>query len=329
MGKSLQIRPDFTEELVGIMIQTMLTIIRFPRAPFALVPFSRKEERALGVDAKVEALCPLYLQFKRSFAYPEHSTSKIIRDRKKLKVNVSPKVLYFKLRAKRPNHNDFQHNILFELDRRLQAESGGRAFYVAPLFLLRSKYVSAVHKSSIFYWLFKYTIHRIGFYGFPFIFHGHDIDEDELSIIDVTRNVINTNRVNFQDIPLLNTHVVIFPHKIVTTHQHSYSYLENGSEVCFHEPTYLGNRQTLGKFIYEFLALRDGRPTTKMYAIDEAEMLLMRLAGEMIDIEIDAEKPVIDRWLDFGMQLKEKYDIDQYLLVRYRKEKTGLYSIFI
>ena len=61
MGKSLQIRPDFTEELVGFMIQTMLTVVRFPRAPFALIPLSKNEERIYGADAKIEAyLSTLY-----------------------------------------------------------------------------------------------------------------------------------------------------------------------------------------------------------------------------------------------------------------------------
>jgi hypothetical protein len=36
MSKSNLITPDFTEDIVGFMIQSMLTITRFPRALFAM-----------------------------------------------------------------------------------------------------------------------------------------------------------------------------------------------------------------------------------------------------------------------------------------------------
>jgi len=45
MAKSNRIVPDFTEDLVSFMIQMMLTILSFPRAPFAMIPLSKNEER--------------------------------------------------------------------------------------------------------------------------------------------------------------------------------------------------------------------------------------------------------------------------------------------
>jgi hypothetical protein len=128
---SKQIIPDFTEDLVSFMIQMTLTITRLPRAPFALVPMSKKDERIFGADAKIESISPLYLQFKRSSAYLHDSTAKIITDRKNLKLN-NPKVLYFELRAKDKTHADFQHNILYNLREKLIKENTGNGIYVAP-----------------------------------------------------------------------------------------------------------------------------------------------------------------------------------------------------
>ena len=138
MSKSNLIIPDFTEEIVGFMIQSMLTITRFPRAPFALVPLSKKDEVIYGADALIDSVSPIYIQFKRSFAYPDSSSSSIIKDRKKLKVNWSPRTLFFELRDKQPKHTDYQHNVLFDLKAKLDAAGKGKAFYAAPLFLNRT-----------------------------------------------------------------------------------------------------------------------------------------------------------------------------------------------
>src|SRR5690606_26947185 len=102
MSKSNQIIPDFTEDLVGFMVQSMLTITHFPRAPFAMVPLSKSEERIYGADVRIDSISPIYIQFKRSLSYPDYSTAKFIKDRKALKANCSPRTLYFELRAKKP-----------------------------------------------------------------------------------------------------------------------------------------------------------------------------------------------------------------------------------
>ncbi len=152
MSKSNLIKPDFTEDIVSLMIQTMLTITRFPKAPFALVPLSNRDEVIYGADAYIDTISPLYIQFKRSFAYPDTSPSSIIKDRRKLKANCSPRVLFFELRNKQSTHNDYQHNVLFDLKTKLAASGKGNAFYTAPLFLNRTAYLLAVHMSSLWSW---------------------------------------------------------------------------------------------------------------------------------------------------------------------------------
>jgi len=145
MSYSKQLNSDFTEDFVSFMIQMMLTIVRFPRAPFALIPMSKTQERILGADAMIESISPLYLQFKRSTGYPDHSTSRILKERANLALNNSPIVLYFGLRDKDPTHSDYQHNVLHDLRRKLELAGSGNATYVAPLFLNRTSYLFAVH----------------------------------------------------------------------------------------------------------------------------------------------------------------------------------------
>ncbi len=300
MGKSLQIRPDFTEELVGFMIQSMLTIIRFPRAPFALIPMSKKHERIYGADARIEALCPLYIQFKRSFAYPKYSTAGFIKDRKRLNTNCHPIALYFDLRVKRPSHKDFQHNVLFDLKTELDKTGKGKAFYTAPLFLNRTAYLLAVHMSSILNWRpWHWT------WKDPFINDHRDI-------------ITQTGTIRFQNIPILREHIVIPPHIKVNTHKHRYSYLESGREICFHDPTILEDESNLGQVIYDFIRSRDGKPTTEMYNLEESLDLLSMLSS-LIGTGFP-DGPIIERWLNFGDALSREYEIYQFLLLKFKEE---------
>lgn len=303
MGKSNLIRPDFTEELVGFMIQSMLTVTRFPRAPFALIPLSKKQERIFGADAKIEALCPLYIQFKRSLAYPDFSNAGIIKDRKRMKVNCSPISLYFQLRAKKPSHKDFQHNILYDLKSKLDKNGTGKAFYTAPLFLNRNAYLFAVHTNAILNWRPWRWMWRD-----PFFFQEQEI---------LTR----TGSIRFQNVPSLREHIVIPPHAKVKNHKHKYSYLETGKDICFHEPTILENESNLGQTIYDFLGFSDGQPTTEMIQLEESLELLNSLSENILsDTEQNSNLRIMERWLEFGVKLYEEYEISQYMLVKLKKE---------
>ncbi len=303
MSKSNQIAPDFTEDLVGFMIQSMLTIARFPSAPFAMVPLSKIEERIYGADAKIESISPMYIQFKRSFAYPDFSSTKFIKDRKALKVNSSPRALYFELRAKKPKHKDFQHNILFDLKTKLDKAGKGKAFYTAPLFLNRTAYLLAVHMSSLLSWR-------------PW----HWFKQDPF--FEQTQNILtSTGSIRFQNIPILREHIVIPPHIKVKTHKHRYSYLESGKEICFHSPTKLDDEKNLGQTVYDFLQFRDGQPTTEMINLNESLSLLANLSEGIISEEVsNTNEQIINRWLEFGKVLWDEYEIYQYILIKLRNE---------
>ncbi len=303
MSKSNQITPDFTEDLVGFMVQSMLTIVRFPKAPFAMVPLSKSEERIYGADVRIESISPIYIQFKRSLAYPDYSSAQFIEDRKALKANCSPRTLYFELRAKKPKHKDFQHNILFNLKNKLDKAGKGKAFYTAPLFLNRTAYLLAVHVSSLLSWR-------------PWHWYRHD------PFFEQTQNILTqTGSIRFQNIPILREHIVIPPHAKVTTHKHRYSYLESGKEICFHEPTILDNGQNLGQTIYDFLKFRDGQPNTEMINLKESMSLLEDLSENIVSQKnISSNDQIIDRWLHFGEKLWKEYEIYQYMLIKLKNE---------
>jgi hypothetical protein len=299
MSKSNLITPDFTEDIVGFMIQSMLTIVRFPRAPFALVPLSKRDEVIYGADALIDSISPIYIQFKRSFAYPDKSSSRIIKDRKKLNANCSPKTLFFELRDKQPKHTDYQHNVLFDLKTKLDASGKGKAFYTAPLFLNRTAYLLAVHMSSLLNWR-------------PWHWFMHD------PFYEQSQNILTSaGSIRFQNIPILKEHIVIPPHTRVTTHKHRYSYLEAGKEICFHDPTNLDSQPTLGQTIYDFLKFRDGQPTTEMINLSESTSLLNSLEdGLLSDIQNSRNDNVINRWLELGERLRTDFDIYQFMLMR-------------
>ena len=291
--------PDFTEDLVAFMIQTMLTIVRFPRAPFALVPLSKKDELIYGADAMIESICPLYIQFKRSFAYSDSSKSKIIKDRERLGVSSSPKALYFELRGKKDSHVDYQHNILFSLNEKLRNEGSGKAFYTAPLFLNRTSYLLAVHLSSLLHWRPWHS-----FISGPFFEGFQDI-------------VAPSGAIRFHNIPILQEHVVIPPHIRVETHKHKYSYNETGKEVCFHSPSFVENYSSLGQTIYNFLEFSNGQPTTTMIELQESTALLQAIQGDAnLNSGNVSNNSIIRRWLNLGETLRIKYEIYQFALLK-------------
>jgi hypothetical protein len=149
---SYRLDADYTEDTVGFAIESFLTLISFPIQRFSVEPFSKVRERNLGADVRlrgrISGFRPFYMQFKRPSAYPDYSTSKIIVDRKKLKLTASPNSLYFSLREKQPSQTDYQQNVLLRLRNHLLNRKLGDAAYVCPLFLDRSSYRFHLHLVS-------------------------------------------------------------------------------------------------------------------------------------------------------------------------------------
>lgn len=307
--KGLRLDADFTEDVVGFALESFLAVMSFPRHRFSIEPFSRARERWLGADArlhgKMRGFRPFYMQFKRPSAYPDYSAAKVIEDRKTLKLQASPRALYFDLREKQTHHCDFQHNILFRLRQRLRVRQLGDAAYVCPLFLERSAYRLHLHWSGISLW--------------PRFWRHHPWDWEEVLVNDGGR------AFHFDRIPVLAEHITVPPHEKVSNAKHRYSFTEAGNELCFHSPEALPDgAMNLAAFLK---ALSDGfLDGAKKIQPQEANEELRALMNDALSdgpealrliTEMDAEDP-IGNWFAWGDYLRLQFGIDQYALIRCR-----------
>jgi len=207
----------FIEDTVSMEIASFLSRASFPDLRYSIEPMSRRRERWLGADARlsdyIEGFLPFYMQFKTPSAYPDNSSSRIIRDRRGIlpsPLNTSPHTLFFSLRNKKPEHRDYQHNILYRLRQRLRRRGLGDAAYVCPLFLDRQAYIHHLHLSSL-------SHHYL-----PNI-HGILLRSPLLIYSDI-------NGASLHDVPLLKEHICIPPHQLVTSARHLSSTLPTS---CF------------------------------------------------------------------------------------------------
>lgn len=229
MGKGNRIEANYTEDAVALAIQTILTIASFPFFRYSIELFSRSKERWLGADARLNSRIagfkPFYLQFKRPSAFTENSNSKIAKDRRTKEFDSNPS-LFFKLREKQKNHREFQHNILHNLRSRV-TRIGSDAVYVCPLFLDREAYQFNIRTSGMRQWLRFWTPH-------PFDFEDRFLDLN------------NGTHIPFGRVPIINEHISIPPHGLVTNAKHSYSFNEHGHQVLFHSPEEVMDSSLLG-----------------------------------------------------------------------------------
>jgi len=306
---SLRLDADFTEDTVGFALESFLSLLSFPRLKFSIEPFSRGRERWLGADARlnghIAGFKPFYMQFKRPSAYPDTSTANVITDRKALQLPVAPRSLYFDLREKRPTHKDYQHNILYRLRRRLVKRKVGDAAYVCPLFLDRSAYRFHVHVAALRRW--------------PRFWRYDPWEWEDILIRS------SSGAVNYSAVPVLQEHVSIPPHDLVTSAKHSYSFTERGTDLCFHSPLSLpeGNR-TLAYFLTGVV----GNPQSDdgFIAPERAREILREIfsgaededRGDLLPDELPNEaEDGIAGWLHWGDYLKTEHQIEQFALVRW------------
>lgn len=296
---------DYTEETVGFAIESFLTFISFPLSRFSIEPLSKTNERTLGADARllgrIRGFRPFYMQFKRPSAYPDFSTSRIIEDRKKLKLNSSPRTLYFQLREKQPDHRDYQQNVLLRLRNHLRARNLGDAAYVCPLFLDRSAY--------------RFHLRLAGLSRWPRFWRFHPWDFEELMISTDHRTI------RFERIPVLVEHLSIPPHQKVTSAKHRYSFVEAGAPVCFHSPEHVSDGvSSLAVFLKQLSQdfLTGGQKITGETSASELHALIAATAlGEYspADSQTSDVDGAMEGWLKWGQYLLDEYDIHQFALM--------------
>ena len=307
---SLRLDADFTEDTVGFALESFLALLSFPRFNFSIEPFSRGRERWLGADARLngrlKSFKPFYMQFKRPSAYPDMSGSSIIRDRKRLNLSVSPRTLYFDLRAKQTSHWDYQHNILYRLRRRLMAANLGDACYICPLFLDREAY--------------RFNIHMAGLRRWPRSWRSHPWDLE-----DVLVNASDKS-VNFNAIPVLKEHISIPPHTQVDHARHRYSFTESGTELCFHSPEALPEGcDSLAEFLRRVTG--DVRSDENFIPVENAQKIFFEMYSQpdnrndqpLIPEDFPRDEDGIRTWLHWGDYLKKVHQIEQFALMHWEK----------
>jgi hypothetical protein len=306
---SLRLDADFTEDTVGFALESFLALLSFPRFNFSIEPFSRRRERWLGADARLNGRIarfkPFYMQFKRPSAYPDASAAKVVADRKVLGLPVAPHTLYFGLREKQASHRDYQHNVLHRLRQRLIRRSIGDAAYVCPLFLDRSAY--------------RFHVHFAGLRSWSFFWRSGPWESEDLLIHS------SGGSLDFTAIPVLREHISVPPHDKVLSAKHSYSFTDRGTDLCFHSPVSLpeGNR-TLAHFLSEIV----GNPQSDAGFISarEAQAMLREILygtegedrGSLFPEDLPQNgEDGIGGWLHWGEYLKEAHGIEQFALVRW------------
>lgn len=304
---NLHLEADFTEDTVGLALESLLTLLSFPHCRYTIEPFSRGRERWLGADARLRSdlkgFKPFYMQFKRPAAYRQDSKAKIIVERKEQGLAVSPYALYFGLREKQKTHKDYQHNILFRLRKRLVDRGVGDATYVCPLFLDRSAYRFHVHMAGIRLW--------------PRFWRRHPWDLEDVLVHQPS------GTVRFDQLPVLREHVSIPPHAITADAKHSYSFTDHGTDLCFHSPLALPDGATsLATFMSKVAGdLTADDPLIRYENANEELMAIFGRSDEgddsLLPSEIRSGGDGVQSWLQWGGYLREEHQIEQFALMKW------------
>jgi len=308
-------RPNFTEDTVALAVEHYLSLLSFPLHRFSVELISRRKERWLGADARlignnIKSFKPFYMQFKRPLAYSHSSRSRIVSDRQRLGLEVYSRVLAFRLRQKGRNQREYQHNVLYRLRQRLRGLGLGDAAYVCPLFIDRRAYLLSMHWAGLrrwpYYWLRCWR-------GLP----PWKISDIEISI---AREVQGHNSLAplITRIPGLDEHIVIPPHTQVQDANHSYSFSEDGTEICFHSPEALGEAgQRLSMWLAELSkGIVDPSPEVGYISAKSAGAVLWQVVSGFYGMEdFVVEEGDISSWFTWGSILEEKYSILQLAFV--------------
>lgn len=288
---------NFTEETVSVVLQMFLSVAFFPWLPPAITLFSANRERILGVDGRIgsrmASFRPFYMQFKRPSLYSSRGTSEVMQYRNSNGFLIEPSVLYFRLRARRQNQHDSQHNILVRLGDRLRNRGLGDAAYVCPLFMDQQEYMMHIQVSALLFrrWLGPEP-------WFP---------------DDVEVNDAQTLSSYFLNVPVFPAHVSIPAHRRVQDQNHSYSFTNRGEGILFHSP----ERVEDGDLLSQWLSKLAKQAKEKDVVVDRknSALLLKELSAD-IGFKLQTSD-WISSWLSFGSFLSEQYGIHQYAFINW------------
>lgn len=290
-----KIKSELTEKQIESDIATYLGwCTPNSELPFRLLDI---DEQITGSDKKFDKVFPLYLQFKVSEGLKPLTTriinpitrnyplNKIRKFRSKNSLADNP-IFYFKLRNLAKTAHELQHNILIKL-----ANTGvSQSMYIAPLTLSKDDYES------------KLFDNRTRYLHYPF--RDKDYELYQSSWIS-----------NFLQVPFLRQHISIVPHERVNDSNHFYSFSSTGTQVAFHSPLELQNKDN--RFSTQLIKLLDGLLYTREYQnysfennINHIDQILRSDYNKSYNKENGLE--ILKQQ---GLELYNKYEIRQILVL--------------
>lgn len=264
------------------------------------------DEQTTGADKLFRRFIPIYLQFKVSQGlnpkanilerFRKYPLAKIINYRKLNELGGNP-ILYFQLRKMAKNATEFQHNILFKLNR----QPNQFALYIAPLTLKLDEYEKLMNQD----WYRR------------FITYDHPFRDRDTEIFDSSFG-------GFFDLgnnPFLRHHISIPPHRITYTHKHHYSYSKSGGNVAWHGGETLENDFRLSIQIARILNYANER---KDFGINQQGYInfineFENKNSEYYNDEYEQNENSFARIMEFTRKLKTEYQIHTMFLSYYDK----------
>ena len=129
--------------------------------------------------------------------------------------------------------------------------------------------------------------------------------------------------IRFDHMPVLAEHISIPPHEEVSDANHSYSFTENGGDLCFHSPEALPEGSlSLASFL---AAVAAGFPNTDSKIRPERaneELRILTTADSGSDLLpgipslLSGDNPIVN-WMSFGDVLSRTYGIEQFALINW------------
>lgn len=300
MQESFKIKSELSERQIESDLITYLRCISNPDAPFRFIDIN---EKLKGADKRIDLIIPLYLQFKVSHGLKKLNNNfsiysirpsplqKIRLFRMKNQLLDNP-TLYFQLKEKEKHDDeDFQHNILFELNRFNKTE----AFYVAPLTIIKKDYDTMLFDSM------NKNVYPS--------FHKEHIP------------ISQKNWLSFIGLdPFLRGRISITPIWRVNSHHHYYSFSHTGSEIGWHFQHKMHGGSLLSltiKQIFNDALFSESRWVSPEDHIESLKKLSNKFK---LDISFGKKNSPIQQLQSFGTYLHYMYDIRQLLLGTTRDE---------
>ncbi|MCY1529660.1 hypothetical protein D9M68_648190 [compost metagenome] len=227
------------------------------------------DEGSTGADKLFNRFIPIFMQFKVPQGLNPNATilqqflnkplSKIIQYRKTKNLTGNP-ILYFQLRKKAKNAEEFQHNLLLQMHK----PPFQYGLYVAPLTLELKEYEKLMNKKSAWYPRFYSPLRH-----------------EEMDLIDSSLD----KRMSIRTNSFLRHHICFPPHQKTDSHEHHYSFSKNGADLAWHGGYVINGDLRMSTAIDNIF--------TSFYSYRESRVDFVRFIENLRDLDLK-DMPIFD-----------------------------------